>query len=98
MQRIVLIEPAIEWNIKHLLYQSANNLSFKRNIVLRSYADYLAVVIQHNMMDLFSICDYGDPKVPVCSTAKKLKDAKYFMIKFPFPSLSSICHLVHFFL
>lgn len=100
MENVVFSELVIDWNIKYLLCQSANNLQSNRNSVSGSYADYLEIFIQQNIKKkLFNLCDCWDHKYPVSSIAKKLND-KYRMIKFPFPILDSVSNfiLIHFLL
>ena len=49
MENVVFSELVIDWNIKYLLGQSANNLQSNRNSVSGSYADYLEIFIQQNI-------------------------------------------------
>ena len=48
MENVVCSELVIDWNIKYLLCQSANNLQSNRNSISGSYADYLEIFIQQN--------------------------------------------------
>ena len=100
MENVVCSELVIDWNIKYLLGQSANNLQTNRHSISGSYADYLEIFIQQNKKNLCNLCDCWDHKYPVSSRAKKLNDDKYHMIKFPFPILDSVYNfiLIHFLL